>query len=146
MIILFQNILFLKEFFACNGFFGLFVKVKKGSRNSLWYTFSAWFSKKNVPYLILYQWTTFQCHTFFPSHDTKQNALLSSYFGSWWRHKLWDLSSINLQNNGWQGEKEVETKIQKSEYLENEKSFLDEIKSIFHSFLRAIIWFEIKNW
>ena len=31
-------------------------------------------------------------------------------------------------------------KIQKYEYLENEKSFLDEIKSIFHSFLKAIIW------
>ena len=31
-------------------------------------------------------------------------------------------------------------KIQKFEYLENEKSFLDEIKSIFHSFGRAIIW------
>ena len=30
--------------------------------------------------------------------------------------------------------KEVEEKIQKFEYLENEKSFLDEIKSIFHSF------------
>ena len=27
-----------------------------------------------------------------------------------------------------------ETKIQKSEYLENEKSFLDEIKNSFHSF------------
>ena len=26
------------------------------------------------------------------------------------------------------------TEIQKSEYLENEKSFLDEIKNIFHSF------------
>ena len=33
-----------------------------------------------------------------------------------------------------QGEKEGKTKIQKSEYLENENSFLDEIKSIFHSF------------
>ena len=28
----------------------------------------------------------------------------------------------------------------KIEYLENEKSFLDEIKNIFHSFRRAIIW------
>ena len=27
-----------------------------------------------------------------------------------------------------------EKKIQKSEYLENEKSFLDELKKIFHSF------------
>ena len=32
------------------------------------------------------------------------------------------------------GEKEGETEIQKSEYLENEKSYLDEIKNIFHSF------------
>ena len=33
---------------------------------------------KNVPYLILYQWKKFQCHTFFPSQDIKQNVLLSS--------------------------------------------------------------------
>ena len=32
------------------------------------------------------------------------------------------------------GEKEGRTEIQKFEYLDNEKSFLDEIKSIFHSF------------
>ena len=32
------------------------------------------------------------------------------------------------------GEKEGKMEIQKSEYLENEKSFLDEIKNIFHSF------------
>ena len=31
-------------------------------------------------------------------------------------------------------------KLQKTEYLENEKSFLDELKGIFHSFQRAIIW------
>ena len=31
-----------------------------------------------------------------------------------------------------------EQKLQKFEYLENEKSFLDEIKNIFHSFSRAI--------
>ena len=35
-------------------------------------------------------------------------------------------------------------KIQKSEYLENEKSFLEEIKNIFYSFSKAIIWQEIK--
>ena len=36
--------------------------------------------------------------------------------------------------------------IQKFEYLENKMSFLDEIKNIFHSFWRAIIWLKIKNW
>ena len=36
-------------------------------------------------------------------------------------------------------EKEGKTEIQKSEYLENENNFLDEIKNIFPSFWRAII-------
>ena len=35
--------------------------------------------------------------------------------------------------------KEGKTKIQKFEYVKNEKSFLDEIKNIFHSFWRAVI-------
>ena len=39
-----------------------------------------------------------------------------------------------LQSNDQQVEKEGRTEIQQFEYLENEKSFLDEIKSIFHSF------------
>ena len=31
-------------------------------------------------------------------------------------------------------------KLQEFEYIENEKNFLDEIKNIFHSFQKAIIW------
>ena len=61
---------------------------KKGSGTSFWCTFSAWFFHKNVPYLILYQWSKFQCHTFFPSQDIKQNVFLSSYLNGWWHHKL----------------------------------------------------------
>ena len=38
-----------------------------------------------------------------------------------------------------------EEKIQKSEYLKNEKSFFDEIKNIFHCFWTAIIWWKNKN-
>ena len=34
---------------------------------------------KNAFYVILHLWTKFQCHTFFPSQDIKQNVLLSSY-------------------------------------------------------------------
>ena len=33
-------------------------------------------------------------------------------------------------------------KIQKFEYLENENSFLDEIKNFFHTFWQAIIWWK----
>ena len=53
----------------------------------------------------------------FFTHKIPNNCVLSSYLGSWWRHKLQDLSSSNL--NGWEREK--------FEYLENEKSFLDKI-------------------
>ena len=52
----------------------------------------------------------------------KQNVLLSLYLDSWWRHKLWDLSSTN----GWQKEKEGKMEIQKFEYLEKDKIFLNE--------------------
>ena len=44
------------------------------------------------------------------------------------------------------GKKERKKKIQKFEYLEKEKSFLDEIKNIFQSFWRAIIWWKIQIW
>ena len=36
-------------------------------------------------------------------------------------------------------------KLQKFEYLKNEKSFLDEMKNIFHSFQRAIFWWKNSN-
>ena len=65
MIILFQNILLLKDFLAYNDCFGLFTKIKRGSGTSSWCTFSAWFFNKNVFYLILYQQAKLQCHTFF---------------------------------------------------------------------------------
>ena len=39
-------------------------------------------------------------------------------------------------------DKKGKTEIQKFEYLEDEKSFSDEIKSIFHSFWRAIPWWK----
>ena len=137
MIILLQKILFLKEFFACNGCFGLFTKIKNESGTSFCCPFSAWFFHKNVPYLILYQWTNFQCHTFFPSQDIKRNKLLRSSLDNWWHHKFQNLTLINHWSNCWQGEKEWKKEIQKSEYLENKKSFSDEIKNIFHSFQRV---------
>ena len=145
MIIIFQNFWFSKEFHACNVCFGLYSKIKKKSGTNFWCTFSGWFFLKNVPYLILYQWTEFQCHTLFLSPDIKQNMLLSSYLDNWWRHKLRFFLNKPLKQC-LRGKKEEKTKIQKFEYLENKKSFLDEIKNIFYSFWRAIIWWKIKIW
>ena len=39
---------------------------------------------------------------------------------------------------------DIQVETQKLEYLESEKSFLDEIKNIFDSFWSAIIWWKIK--
>ena len=83
MIILFQNVLFLKEFLACNYCFGLFTKIKEGSGTSFWHIISAWFFHKNVSYLILYLWSKFQYHTFFPSQEINQNALFRQLMTSW---------------------------------------------------------------
>ena len=137
MIILFQNILSLKQFVAWNGCFRLFTKTRKWSRTSFWCTFSASFFHKNVPYLILYQLTKFNVISFFL---LKQNALVSSYLDHCRPHKLQHLSSIILLANGWQAKKEGKTETQKFEYLDNQKSYLDEIKSIFRKYLRAVIW------
>ena len=73
--------------------------------------------------------------------------LLSSYLDSWWRQnfKIF-LESTSKAMADRRGKKEGKVKIQKFEYLENEKSFLDEIKNIFHSFWMAMIWWKIKIW
>ena len=145
MIIPFRNILFLKKVLASNGCFGLFTKIKKGSGTSFWCTFSAWFFHKNVSYLILYQWKKFQYHTFFHSQDIKPNVLFSSYLDSSWCHVIsswysWFIFDEALKQWLTERKKEGKMEIQIHKYLENEESFLGEIKNIFHSFWRAIIW------
>ena len=42
-------------------------------------------------------------------------------------------------------EKKREEGIQKFEYLEIKESFFDEIQSLFHIYLRAIIWWKMKH-
>ena len=74
--ILFQNILLLKQFLACNDSFGLFTKIVKRSGTSFCCTFCAWFFCKNVLYVILHLWAKFQCHTFFPSQDIKPKCVI----------------------------------------------------------------------
>ena len=54
-------------------------KLKRGLGLASDAHFLHYFFHKNVPYLILYLWTRFQCHTFFPSQDIKQNVLSSFY-------------------------------------------------------------------
>ena len=57
---------------------GYLAKLKRGLGLAFGAHFVLDFSIKNVPYLLLYQQTKFQCHTLFLSQDIKQNLLLSS--------------------------------------------------------------------
>ena len=96
-------------------------------QNNFWYAFSSYFFHKNVLYLKLY--TKFQYQTYFPSKYIKQyvfKLLLSQLMAP---QTLPIFSSSDQQE-----EKEGKREIQKFEYLENKKSLLDDIKSIFDIF------------
>ena len=114
--------------------FGYFSKIKKGSETSFWNTFFAWFFHKNVPYLIHYQWITCQCHTFFPLKISRQ-FIFRQLMTSWVLRFMLDQALKQ-----WLTEKKRE----EFECLENKKSFWNEIKNIFHSFWRAVMWWKIK--
>ena len=135
MIILFQNVLLLKEFAGSNFRFVLFTKSKKGSATSFWCIFSAWSFHKNVSYL-LYQLTKFNLTLFFL-------LKVSMYYILIWT--IDDFINFNIYISSpskaiaVKEKKEGKIEIQKFKYLENEKSFIDEIKSIFHNFSMAII-------
>ena len=73
---------FQNNFLHATAVLGYLPKLK-GSVTSFWCTFCAWFFRKIVLYIKLYQWTKFQCYTFSPSQDIKQNVLLTSYLDSY---------------------------------------------------------------
>ena len=60
---------------------GYLQKLRRGLGPAFGAHFLHDFSIKMFLTLILYQCTKFRCHTFFPSHNIKQNVLLSSYLG-----------------------------------------------------------------
>ena len=70
-----------------------------------------------------------------------KNYICKFMQANWLHHKLFH---FHLSFWIWEAWKRRQ-KIQKLEYLENEKSFLNEIKNTFHSLWRAIIWWKNKN-
>ena len=139
-----QRIFLLKEFLTCNGCFRLFTKMKKGSGTSFWCTFSALFFCKNVPYLF----DTLSIDKVLMSYLFFLLMILNEMFiRVLFRQLLGDI--INFKIYLWSSSKAMagfeEAETQKFEYLENKKSFLDEIKSIFHNYICAIIWWKIKK-
>ena len=65
----------------------------------------------------------------------------------WWKKKIDTSFKLDQPLKQWlTGRKREEDVNIKFKHLENEKSFLDEIKNVFYSFWRAIIWLEINYW
>ena len=94
------------------------------------------FSRKKVPFILF---------NTLPIDQVLISDLLSPFryqakcafkflFGQFVTWKTLRFNFIIFSSNGWYGEKEGKREIQKFEYIENEKSFSDEIKSIFHIF------------
>lgn len=127
MIILFQNILFSKEFqksYTCC--FWLLTKIKKGFGTSFWYAFSSDFSHKNALHLIHYQLTKFQYQTYFPSQHIKQDVILNSCIAKRWRHKC---KSSSQETADWR-KTSGRGKYKNLNNLRTKKrSFLDEIRN-----------------
>ena len=72
------------------------------------------------------------CTFSFSRYQTKY--VINFSFRQLMTSKTLRLNLIIFESNNRQGEKEGRMEIQTFEYLKNEESFLDEIKSIFHSF------------
>ena len=97
---------------------GYLAKLKRGLGLAFGVHFLHDFSTKKVSYIILYQWTKFPCH----------NVLIYTVYGVI-NFKIFLGSTSKVM-----ADREKKRKRQKFEYLEIEKSFLDEIKNILHSF------------
>ena len=111
--------------FNCIGFF------RKGSRNSLFTTFCAWFFKKNVPHFLFYWLSKSHCVIAFISSDFGQYV----YYNCLWCDVInLEINHIFLMNPFFYLTKKCRKKLQ---YLDNKKSFQVVIKSIFHRFLKA---------
>ena len=60
-----------------------------------------------------------------------------NYICNFMQAKAWQIIPLQFDLLNLESVKNKRKKIQKFEYLENEKRFLDEIKNIFHSFLKG---------
>ena len=114
----------------------------KGAGTSNQSLFRLWKKLKNIPLFIIYYLTKFD-HVVWSSFwviPRTASANLCKSIDDIINYST-SICPFESGNGGKEGKK-----IQKFEYLENKKSFLDEIKNIFYnSFQRAIIWWKSKN-
>ena len=113
-----------------------FLKNKKRTGTSLPNSISAWYLKKNIYLVIFFYLTKFQCLVAFTSWDIGWYVYCNSLLTRLWRNKFLYWPYISKSSRFFCMTKKSR---QKFKYPENEKSFYDEIKTIFHHFQRVFI-------
>ena len=93
-------------------------------------------STEKFLYLLCIMWQSLMMY-YEAVFELLQKLHLEIYGSQFMTHKLFHFHLSFWIWNIWRKKTE---KFLKIEYVENEKSFLDEIKNIFYSFWRAIIW------
>ena len=126
--------------------FGLFSKIKKKSGTSFSCKFSTWFSHKNVPYLILDQLTKFQYYSFSAFSRSQMNYVIKFSFRQLITpctlRYIFDHPLKQWQTGRkWMGRRQKYKNLNVSRTM----SFFGEIKTIFHNYLRTIIWWKSAN-
>ena len=70
-------------------------KNKKRSGTSFPGSFSTWFLKKNISFVILYYLTKFHCLVAFTSWDIGQYVYSNCFLTRLWRHKFWNYPCLS---------------------------------------------------
>ena len=95
---------------------------------------------RKIPLFVIYYLNKFDDIKQFLSYS--KNYICNFMLANSWHHQLFQFYLFFWVWKVWKGR----GKIQKCEYLENEKSFFRWSKKHFSYFWRAIIWWKIKIW
>ena len=112
------------------------IKIKKGLELVTSCSLGYKTSTEKFLYLLCIMWQSLMMY-YEAVFELLQKLHLEIYGSQFMTHKLFHFHLSFWIWNIWRKKTE---KFLKIEYVENEKSFLDEIKNIFYSFWRAIIW------
>ena len=112
------------------------IKIKKGLELVTSCSLGYKTSTEKFLYLLCIMWQSLMMY-YEAVFELLQKLHLEIYGSQFMTHKLFHFHLSFWIWNIWRKKTE---KFLKIEYVENEKSFLDEIKNIFCSFWRAIIW------
>ena len=120
--------------------FWVITKIKQGSGTSFWCTFSAWCFHKKCSLLNTLSLDKVSMLYLFSFSRYQAKCVISSYLSSRWgvNFKIYLRTTIKAMADG--EKKRGRRKYKNLNIWRTKGAFYVEIKNIFHSFWRAIIW------